>query len=325
MFLNVSNKNQGLQNKFLDYKIVCPNEIISEKVFPDVGLLPECQFRKIKKINFKDVNSVLLRRGHALGDVIMTFPIVNYLRKQGKTVSVLTSTKYTIPGIDFISDRVRTSPGEYDLIIDLDWVVEKDHYETKYFAVNRVDIYAEYMNLKRIGNDWTADFPEIDVDIEDAEIAIQLKGSTAAKSMNIRPLLDELEIRGIKYYVIDDIKEYAGVYKNAVVRPTNVVGLLNIFKKLKGVFTFDSGPLWLSHVTGTSAFCVVGPTSGKKITARHPNKHTTYYDTKIDYGCKCAPCGCGEGTVECGGGFSCMKNVDHNRLKTKFFEWIEGL
>lgn len=324
MFLNVSGKNQCLQNKFYEYKPVAPNEIISEEVYPDVKILPKSQFKKIRKIDFSNVESILLRRGHALGDVIMLFPIVNYLKSKGKKVTVHTNTKYAIPGVDFVVDVPVINAENYDLVIDLDWVLEKDHHDEKYFPINRVDIYLKYMNLKNIGNDWTADFLKMDIDVEDAVIAIQLKGSTAAKSMNILPLLGELERRNIKFYVIDDLGEYKDVYKNAVIKPANVVGLLNIFKKVKGVLNFDSGPLWLSHVTNTPAFVITGPTDGEKLIRRHPNRKTMYYDTKIDYGCKLKQ-GCGENAKLCGGDFSCLKNVNYTNLKNKFFGWIERL
>ncbi len=325
MFLNVSGKNQCLQNKFYEYKPVAPNEIISEEVYPDVKILPKFQFKKIRKIDFSNVESVLLRRGHALGDIIMLFPIVNYLKSKGKKVTVHTNTKYAIPGVDFVVDVPVINAENYDLVIDLDWVLEKDHHDEKYFPINRVDIYLKYLKLKNIGNNWTADFLKIDIDVEDAVIAVQLKGSTAAKSMSLVPLLDELERRDIKFYIIDDLSEYKRTYKNAIINPTNVVGLLNIFKKIKGVLTFDSGPLWLSHVTNTPAFVIVGPTSGDKITVRHPNTRTTYYDTKEDYGCKHFPRGCGEGAKECNGNFSCLKSINYKKLESKFFDWIERL
>jgi hypothetical protein len=325
MFLNVSRTNQSLRNLFGDYRLVIPNEIVSDYVFPDVKLALSTQFKKIKRINFSGVESILLKRGHSLGDVVMAFPIVNHLMKKGKKVSVHTNTKYAIPGVNFVIARPYIQPDEFDLTINLDLVVERDHYDEKYFGINRVDIYKEYLNLKNIGNDWAVDFLKVDIDTEDAIIAIQLKGSTAAKNMNIIPLLDELERRNIKFYVIDDLGEFRGSYKNVVEKPTDVVGLLNVFKKVKGVVTFDSGPLWLSHIVNTPAFVIVGPTCGKKLTVRHPNDRTTFYDTKLDYGCIRAPIGCGEGAKECGGKFSCLKNVNHNQLKEKFFEWIETL
>lgn len=325
MFLNVSNKKQCLQNKYLEYASVVPNEVISEQVYPDVKLMSKKQFREIKEIDFSGANSVLFKRHHALGDIIMLFPILNHLKKKGKKVDIHVASKYTIPGVDFVIGRPRICYEDYDLVVDLNWVVEKDHYEKEYFAVNRVDIYKEYLNLVDIGNDWSADFPQVDTDIEDVVIGVQLKGSTAAKSMNLFPLLDELERRNIKFYVIDDLGEHSAVYKNAVVAPANVVGLLNIFKKIKGVLTFDSGPTWLSHITNTPAFVIAGPTCGKKLVKRHPNNKTMCYDTKIDYGCKCAPIGCGEGGEECGKNFSCLKNVNYDNLKNKFFDWIERL
>jgi hypothetical protein len=325
MFLNVSGKNQCLQNKYTEYKTVHPNEVISEQVFPIVEMLPKNQFKKIKKINFEKAERILFRRGHALGDVVMTFPIVNYFKKKGKKVEVRTGTKYSIPGVEFVKDNPKIYHEDYDLIIDLNWVVERDHYEEDYFAVNRVDIYKEYLNLKDIGNDWSVDFLEVDVDIGGAPIAVQLRGSTAAKNMNIIPLLNELERRKIKFYVIDDLGEYKDSYKSAVVNPTDVVGLLNVFKNVKAVLTFDSGVLWLSHVTNTPAFVITGPTCGEKLIQRHPNSNTMYYDTKLDYGCKQAPRGCGEGGIECGGNFSCLENVNYSRFISEFMNWTKSL
>ena len=50
MFLNVSGKNQSSRNLFGDYRMVIPNEVVSEYVFPDVKFAPDTQFKKIKKI-----------------------------------------------------------------------------------------------------------------------------------------------------------------------------------------------------------------------------------------------------------------------------------
>ena len=325
MFLNVSGKTQAIRNMYGEYRLVYNNEIISEKVYPDVKLLPGAQFKPLKKIKLNGVNSILLKRGHALGDIVMTFPIVNYLQEKGKIVHVHTNTRYAIPGVDFIRSNPNICAEAYDLIIDLDWVVEIDHYEKEYFEVNRVDIYAEYLNLKNIGNNWNVKFAEEEVDTEDAVVAIQLKGSTAAKDMNLKPILDGLEKRNIKFYVIDDLKDYNITYKNAVAKQTSVVELMSVFKKVKGVLNFDSGPLWLSHVTNTPAFVIVGPTSGKKITVRHPNSKTTYYDTKLDYGCEFTSTGCGEGGGDCNKQFSCLKAVNYSNLTDKFFTWVEGL
>lgn len=324
MFLNVSGKSQSLSDRFLERRVIHPREVVSEWVYPDITLLPK-QFKKINKIDFKGVKSILFKRSHALGDVVMTFPLVNYFESIGVTATIHTNTRYTIPGVKFVIGQPRINPADYDLVVDLNWVLEIDHYNKKYFTVNRVDIYKEYLNLKNIGNDWGADFLKVNTDIKDAVIAIQLKGSTVAKVIDTSPLLDELEKRNIKFYVIDALGEYKGKYKNAVVKPTDLVGLLNIFLKVKGVLTFDSGPLWLSHITNTPAFVVVGPTSGEKITSRHPNTNTTYYDTKTDYNCEYSPYGCGEGALECNGNFSCLKNVNYDKLKDSFFKWVERI
>lgn len=324
MFLNVSGVPQSLKNTFGEYKTVGNKGVVSESVYKDVKLLPK-QFKKIKKLDLTGVKKILILRQHALGDVVMLTPLVNYFKSLGIEAKIYASTKYAIKGIDFIVDSFQMHYNDFDLIIDMNRILERDHYEKRYFPVNRVDIYKEYLNIRDIGNNWNAEFSEVDIDVKDAVIGIQLKGSTNAKSMNLAPLLDELEKRDIKFYIIDDSEKYKGVYKNAVVNPTNVVGLLSAFKRLKGVLTFDSGVLWLSHLTNTPAFVIVGPTSGKKITKRHPNNKTTYYDTKLDYGCKYSPHGCGEGGDLCNKKFSCLKGVNYSRLLNNFNDWLESL
>jgi hypothetical protein len=319
MYQNVSSKPQAIKDYTGMYKPVAPSEIVSELVYNDVSGLKDI-FKKLKKIDFSSSERILFRRGHALGDVIMTFPIVNYLRKMGKTVFVHTNTKYAIKGVDFILGRPKIYPEDFDLVIDLNLILERDHYESRYFKVNRVDMYKEFLGLKNIGNDWNIDFPELNIDVEDAVVGIQYTGSQSFKSIQITPVLDELERRGIRFYVIDDSK-YDLSYKNAVRRPTDVVGLLNIFKKLKGVICYDSGPLWISHVTNTPAFVIAGPTSGKKITCRHPNKKTTYYDTRKHYRCNLKH-GCGESAIKCNKMYSCMKHINYIELNKKLFNWL---
>lgn len=322
MYQNVSLKPQAVKNYTGMYKPVAPKEIISELVYKDVSGLKSI-FKKLKKIDFSNAETILFRRGHALGDVIMTFPIINYLKKIGKIVFVHTDTKYGIKGIDFILAQPRIYPEDFDLVIDLNLIVEQDHREPKYLKVNRVDMYKEFLGLKNIGNDWSVDIPRLDIDTEDAVVGIQFAGSTACKTIDVNPLLKELDKRDIKFYIIDENK-YNLNCKNAVIKHADVVGLLNIFPKLKGVVCFDSGPLWLTHVTNTPAFAITGPTSGKKITRRHPNKKTTYYDTKKDYGCNLRH-GCGEAAWKCDKSYACMHSVNYTRLNKEFFNWLEIL
>lgn len=321
MFLNISRQPQAVQDKFLEYHSLYPNEVVTDYMFPSVKNLKV--FEKIKKLDLNKYQSVLLRRGHALGDIILTFPLMNYLRSLGKEVHINTNTRYVIRGVDCISGKPTYEYEDYDLILNLDGILEKDHRDKKLFEVNRVDIYNKFLNLKNIGNDWTINYPDIDVDLQGAIIGIQISGSKEKyKSVKLHPLMKELDKRGIKFYIIDDIASVYS-YKNHVRIPTDVLGLLNIFKRLKGILCFDSGPLWLTHVTNTPAFVVVGPTSGKKIIVRHPNDKSVFYDTKKDF--KCKKHGCGELAKDCNKQFSCLQNVNHERLITEFTIWMKRL
>ena len=323
MFLNISRQPQAVQDRFLEYSSLYPNEVVTDYMFPGIKGLKS--FKKINKLDLSKYQSVLLRRGHALGDIIMTFPLMNYLKSLGKEVHINTNTRYEIRGVSCISGKPTYKYEGYDLILNLDGILEKDHLDKKLFKVNRVDIYNKFLNLKKIGNDWNIDYPDFDVDLQGATIGIQLSGSKEKyKSVNLQPLMKELDKRGIKFYIIDNTNTQLP-YENTVQMPTDVLGLLNIFKRLKGILCFDSGPLWISHMTNTPAFAIVGPTSGKKIIARHPNDKSVFYDTKQDFKCKSRKHGCGELAQDCKKQFSCLQNVSHARLITEFTNWIEGL
>jgi hypothetical protein len=323
MFLNISNQPQAVQDRFFEYRSLYPNEVVTDYMFPGVKNIKA--FKTIKKLDLSKYQSVLLRRGHALGDIIMTFPLMNYLKSLGKSVHINTNTRYEIRGVNCISGKASHKYEDFDLILNLDGILEKDHLDKKLFEINRVDIYNKFLNFKNIGNDWNIEYPNIDTDLQGAEIGIQLSGSKEKyKSVDLRPLMRELNNRGIKFYVIDNANTQLP-YENKVQIPTDVLGLLNIFKRLKGILCFDSGPLWISHVTNTPAFAIVGPTSGKKIIARHPNDKSVFYDTKQDFKCKSKKHGCGELAQDCEKQFSCLQNVSHARLITEFTNWMEGL
>jgi len=324
MFLNISRQPQAVQDRLFEYRNLYPNEVVTDYMFPGIKGLKA--FKKIRKIDFSKYQRILLRRGHALGDIIMTFPLMNYLKSLGKEVHINTNTRYEIRGASCISGKPSYKYEGYDLILNLDGILEKDHLDKKLFKVNRVDIYNKFLNVKNIGNDWNIDYPNIDVDLQGAIIGIQITGSKEKyKSIDLEPLMSELDNRGIKFYIIDSNPDSCFPYKNKVQMPTDVLGLLNIFKRLKGILCFDSGPLWITHVTNTPAFAIVGPTSGKKIIARHPNDKSVFYDTKQDFKCKSKKHGCGESAQDCNKRFSCLQNVSHERLITEFTNWMEGL
>jgi len=292
-------------------------------MFPSIKSLKA--FKKIKKLDFSKYQSVLLRRGHALGDVLMTFPLMNYLKSLGKDVHINTNTRYAIRGLDCISGKAPSKYEGFDLILNLDGILEKDHLDKNLFKVNRVDIYNRFLNIKNIGNNWNIEYPNINVDLQGAIVGIQISGSKEKyKSVRLHPLMEKLNECGIKFYIIDDIASVY-MYKNHVRIPTDVLGLLNIFKRLKGILCFDSGPLWISHVTNTPAFVIVGPTSGKKVIARHPNDKSVFYDIKQDFKCRSKKNGCGELAEDCNKQFSCLQNVSHERLIAEFTKWVEGL
>lgn len=322
MFLNISRHPQAVLDRFLVYKILYPNEVVTEYMFPEVKDIRA--FKKIKKIDFNKYQSILLKRGHALGDIIMTFPLMNYLKGLGKDVTINTNTRYDMRGVDCVSGKATFNYEDFDLTLNLNGILEKDHSDKKLFEINRVDIYNKFLNLKKIGNDWSIDYPNIEVDLQEALVGLQIGGSKNYKSVNLHPLMEELDKHDIKFYIIDDITSVYS-YKNQVRIPTDVLGLLNIFARLKGILCFDSGPLWLSHVTNTPAFVIVGPTSGKKIIARHPNDKSVFYDTKGDFKCKSKKHGCGELAQDCNKQFSCLQNVSHERLITEFTNWMERL
>jgi hypothetical protein len=323
MFLNVSKCPQAIVDNFLQYQSIYPNEAVNEYAFPSISSIPA--FKKIKKFDFSKYKKILIKRGHALGDVIMTIPIMNYLKSLGKEVYINTSGQYIIKGVDCILGHPPHFCEKFDLILNLDGVVERDHYDKKLFELNRVDIYKKAIGLEKIGNNWDIEYPKIDIDLQNAVIGIQISGSVAnCKSINLTPLLSKLDKQGIRFYIIDNSSRIYS-YKNHVRIATDVLGLLNIFSRLKGIICFDSSPLWISHVTNTPAFCVVGPTSGPKIIARHPNKKSVFYDTKLDFSCKSQKHGCGESASDCNKQFSCLKNVNHEKLFTTVINWIKGL
>lgn len=321
MFLNTAKQPQSVMDRGNFYQVLYPGEVVDEQLYPAVKDIRV--FKKIKKLDLRKHKSVLLKRGHALGDVIMTFPLMNYLRSLGKDVCIKVNTRYEIRGVDFISGKVPFDYSQFDLILNLDGVSEKDHSDPKLYQLNRVDIYNKFLNFKNIGNNWNVTYPNVDVDLQGAIVGIQIGGSQDYKSIDLHPLMKRLDEQGIKFYIIDNVASVYS-YKNQVCIPTDILGLLNIFSRLKGILSFDSSPLWLSHVTNTPVFVIVGPTSGKKIIARHPNSKTVFYDTKSDFKCK-LKYGCGESALNCNKQYSCLKNVNQERLTNQFITWLEDL
>lgn len=323
MLQNVSGRKQCVYNQYQVYNTIHNNEVISEAIYPEAKNLSRA-FKRITKLDLTEYDSILFKRTHALGDVIMLLPIVNYLRKLGKIVCIHTSSRFTIDGVNCIAGHPRFDYGNFDLVVDMTGIVEQDHQDASLYSKNRVDIYKDYLGLGNIGNDWSIDFPQKEIDIEGATIGIQVSGSTDYKSVNLVPLMKNLDSKGIKFFIIDT-KNTSYNYKNSVSKRTDKLGLLNIMHSLKGVLCFDSGPFWLTHVTNTAAFVVVGPTSGSKLIVRHPNSKTMFFDTKEDYKCNSSVNGCGESAKDCNKRYLCLKNTNQKRLIKEFNKWIERL
>lgn len=315
MFKNISGKRQGIFDKFGNITILENKEVVSEVVFPNLVNMSTI-FAKLDCLSTRKKDRILFKRNFALGDIIMTLPIANYYKdKNSCDINVLVSSKYSIEGCNYIQNHPRLNCEDYDTIVNLNGVVEIDHYDSNYFEINRVDIYKEALGIKEdIGNNWRLDFPKKEIQIELVEkevIGIQNSGSKGFKSIDLTLLIQNLKKNKIKYFIIDKEK-------------MSLLSLLNLMEKLKGIIVFDSAPLWLSHVTNTPAFVITGVTSGKKITSRHPNVKTTFFDTKIDGNCPLIS-GCGESASWCNGDFSCMKQLNHTRLKEEFLKWYNYL
>jgi len=294
---------------------IFPNEIISSKVLPVVTRLK--QFKKVN-INLLDYNSIVFKRDYALGDVVMLYPIVSYLRKLGKKVTINTSRNYFIDKVDFFNQDISNYLNKFDCILNLNGVLERDHSEPSLFDVHRLDIYLEYLNLSLDDINWK--LPLTFSENENKKyVGFQARGSTFFKGFrNNNVLLNLLETNKI---LLIDKNTPNFKHPNLTHKQLKLSELLQQMSNLKGLICFDSGLFWLSHVVNIPAFVIVGPTSGIKITKYHPNNKTIFYDTKEDIGCKT----CGESGIRCNRSFKCMINFNEDRLINNIKKWIETL
>jgi hypothetical protein len=318
MFVNHSKVQQVLYDVMGEVTTVFPNEIVSERVMPLVKRLPS--FKKVDPNKMLSThNNILIRRTHALGDVVLLFPIVNYLKKIGKNVILCANSQYRLEGLNFMISDAKNFIDRFDIAYNLFGVPELDHCDSTLFEKSRLDIYCDFMGIKDLGiPDWT--IPIKCVDFPKDVIGVQLSGSTQHKTINTKGIIKALS-KKFKVFIIDRNKPKFN-RPNVLHERVDNATLLAYINKMIGIVCFDSGPLWLSHVANTPAFVIVGPTSGKKVTKYHPNSNTTFYDTKTGVKCKRA---CGESMHNCKGKYSCMKSVNQVDLLSKINDWSEAI
>jgi len=316
VYINKSNVIQTVYGQDGEPYAIFPNEAVSEDALTLVTRLPS--FKKINKV-ILDYNSIFLRRTHALGDIVLLFPIVNYLRKRGKQVYLCTNDRYAIKNIDFIIPSPTYFSRDFDISYNLTGVLELDHIKANLFERSRLDIYCDFLKILDLGTpDWNINIE--DVNFPKDVLGIQLSGSTAFKNVDLSTTIARLS-KKYKLFIIDAFGNFVK-NDNTLYEKVSLSKLLSYMKKMIGVVCFDSGPLWLSHVTNTPAFVIVGPTSGKKVIKHHPNSKTCYFDTKQDVGCVTS---CGESLKACKGKCKCMKNVNQSRLNSELASWIKEL
>jgi hypothetical protein len=318
MYRNISSVIQVVNDTQCDPVHILPRQIVSHKVLSLVSKLSS--FKKVE-LSY-DVDSILLKRSYALGDIILLFPIVSYFKKLGKRTAILAGHRYCIDGVDFVKDCVNES--EYELFVDLNGVIECDHNERKLYNKHRLDIYKEILGLEFKNIDWFIPINKTNVKYSGV-LAVQSSGSQSKfKSIDLRPVIKSLKNNNIFLMREYTDKNHDEIYRNVIREKTTVRELLEYMVHMRGVVCFDSGPLWLSHVVNIPAFVITGPTYGGKLVRYHPNKKSRWYDTKIDVNCP-KKYGCGELANWCKKSYTCMNNVNYTRLLKEINNWLEDL
>jgi len=214
----------------------------------------------------KKIKKFCICRSYAMGDLLLLVPVIRALRKQGYDVHIRTTKAWRsildLLDIEMQITEHNTHPEDWG--INLDGILEQDHFRAELQEMHRCDIYFKALGVKKIPKklDWSLDFKKLPkVDVEGDYIAFQYQGSTKMKQLSANTgnwIIKAFEEKGISVVQISEDKRMS------------VEKLFATIAKAKLLITMDSSPNWIAHFTKTPTILLLGPTRASERITKHP-------------------------------------------------------
>lgn len=320
MRFNNTNKRFVVQDhSYVNSNMILPRMVFCDEITKQSSIFDEFN-SSIDAILLDNPSArICLYRSYAMGDMIMLLPIIHYIKDKYRNVNLTLCTSekffwiFKNLGIQIISQRNLYDVNNYDYIFMLDGCLERDHNIEKYKRMHRVENYAESLgiNFCDIKPNYSSNIATNKIECKDngkKNVLLQLRGSTEAKNLNkdtLQYICNELS----KKYNIYPTDYSKGFIKcnNDDLMGQGIMTVYNFMSNIDCAITFDSGLLWMSHMTETPVVCIIGPTFPESRLSFSP-MNIEHIDLSKKYGCKNR---CSEATID---NFACMKNVDKEWL-----------
>jgi len=278
------------------------------------------------------MNKIYVQRKGAMGDVLLTTPIVKHLRNTNKNSHVvfMTNTPEVYNNNPYVDEIIKPTSNIDGKLIDLDLVYEKspkeyivDAYAKYAFGTTNIDKTIELFETKE-------DKKKIDALLVDEKISkyivVHMATSWANRTMSLEDwkiIINKLILKGYHIVIVGrkgDL-DYSGHNIHSLKDKLSLHEIKCLIAKSDGFVGMDSG---LLHVATTTDVPIVGVFTCAKAEYRMPQKDNVFIvKTSLDcYGCL------HEQTppvtfVECKYGHNnCVKTIDHNEID-KYFPSIK--
>jgi len=262
-----------------------------------------------------------LQRTFSLGDMLMLVPLYRILVELGYEPYIRTKPEY----LDLLSAlRVhhQDSSGQAKGYgINLDYVVERDHWDSRLQKKHRMEIYHMAVGLpfsaENLDFSYEEDrFPE-NVE-EEPYIVFQGRGAVERRGLpvqTIQDLLYFLNMEKVKViYIGEKISGLEGLEGLTDLRfvKGSITELFTLIANAKILISMDSAPLWLSHFTKTPVIALLGPGRDQERIALHPLYPEGAMSVRLENEIGCKPCF--EQSEKCEHRFDCMKLSKSDRI-----------
>jgi len=291
--------------------IIYPNQIAYvEHLSGDISVLTPVKSVR-DYFRCKGITAFHVVRTYALGDVLMLVPIIRALKKEGFKVVLRTSRRWA-KVLELLEVDVQFCEGtrfSTDYGVNLDTILERDHYDSVFSVKHRCDIYAEVLEIDAERLDWSLDKEKLPSSPDEDYVLFQSAGSTAIKQLQLQVaegIIRRFTERGEKIIWLGKERlEYDEFFA--------------LVAGAKCLICMDSSPLWVSHFTHTPVIALLGATRESERLVKHPLYPATAKAVAMNR-LITPPCeSCFEQAKTCGGKFFCM-NPDVEKLFAAVWE-----
>jgi len=298
--------------------------VIDGSLFNSIsGLEPINNF--IQEMDARDEKRFYLHRVFSLGDMLTLVPAYRKLVAMGYEPYVRTRKTYldilNRLGVNVVEDRnAPETPG-----INLDYVVEKDHYHKKLQKMHRAEIYHRVLGIpfKASELDWSIDlskFPEHEWDGQ-PYVIFQGRGAVARRALENQVIQDMIWLMNMEninvIYIGEQTEELSKMTgldgkTKFLFMEGSIADLFSWIAGAKAVISMDSAPMWITYFTNTPVLGILGPGRPQERLGLHPRYPDGAVGIRLNEEIDCESCF--EQADACNHKYSCIKNIKSDRL-----------